>query len=142
MSFMFDRDSNGNPIVKTSAFGYDEQMRFRGLGISGTATAGATTNIDHVLTEERYLSGGRVILEDHVLGDYASLQIVHPTYGVVDTFAENWYFSPSNDQGDIIRNYPAKLPAGLTIRIAYTSTGVTDVIVMVNLFLDKKVVPV
>lgn len=126
--------------VKMSAFGYDEKMRFRGLGISGTATKNTTTNIDYTLTEERYLSGARLLLKNQAWGDKANLEIVHPTLGVIDVFAEGWFLDPDNsNQGDIIRNYPAKLPAGLIIRIAYTSVGVAvNVEVKVNLFLDKK----
>lgn len=121
-----------------------DKVKFRGRGISGTATAGTTTNIDHKITEGRLIDGIKLILKDHVFGDSVRFQVVDVEnilgYGagvVLDEFATNWYVSSSEDQGAINLPYSAELIAGLYIRIIYNSIGQNNVSVRANLWLHK-----
>jgi hypothetical protein len=141
------------------AFGY----RARYKGFMGTCTAGQAANIDHVITEERYINGLDIILCDHAFGDHASLQVVDTTYtyagvlypaepspgvtwaqampdGVVlDTFGETWYVAADTQQQYPVEvPYPARILPGLVLRIRYASTGATDVKVVCNTYLHWK----
>lgn len=133
-------------FVKIKAFADADKFRFRGAGISGSASAGETINIDYKLTEERYINGIRLILDGQVFGDHLDFEIVDVDniigYGpgvVLDQFGTDWYVNPDMAcQGDILIDYPAKVIAGLYIRIVYHSVGTEDVGVKANLYLHKK----
>lgn len=114
-------------------------FRARFKGVKGTVTAGTTTNLDHVLTEERWIDGVEITHVGGAPGDTVNFQIVHPIAGVLDQFGETWNIdSTAGKQGAVVLSYPAKIPAGLTIRCAYTSVGETNVWIGVNLRLHKK----
>jgi hypothetical protein len=133
----FLRDVAGPTTLKPFAVADGFRARFK--GVSGTAVAGTTTNIDHVLSEERWIDGVELSQVGAAVGDTVNFQVVHPTYGVVDEFGASWNIdSASCKQGAVVISYPAKLLAGLTIRCAYTSVGEADVWVGVNLRLHKK----
>jgi hypothetical protein len=144
---IFDRcPTSGKPYMSSSPFSVSDGMRFRGKGVSGLAAAGTITNIDYKLTEERYLNGCEMILKDHAFGDSCNFEVVDVDnilgYGagtVIDRFAEDWFFASTEDQGQFIIDYPAKILANLYIRIAFTSTGASPVKVRCNFFLHKKV---
>ena len=146
MSFIPEKDSKGNIITRLAPFCVTEYFHFRGTGISGTATAGTTTNIDYQMPEERYINGIRLVLNGQVFGDSVNFEVVDVDNiiglgaGVVlDQFGKDWYVNPDMAcQGDIIIDYPAKVVQGLYIRMAYQSTGSNDVGVKANLYLHKK----
>ena len=125
-----------------------DKVKFRGKGISGTAIAGATTNIDYKLTEARLLDGVKMILKDQAFGDSVKFQVVDVDnvlgYGaglVLDEFGTDWYVSAdTQDQGAINLPYSAEVIAGLYIRIVYNSIGGTNVSVKANLWLHKYMV--
>lgn len=133
-------------FVKIKAFADADNFRFRGTGISGSVEAGESGNVQHKLTEERYINGVRPVLKNHEFGDSMHFDIVDVDnilgYGagvVLDRFADDWYVNPDMAcQGDILIDYPAKVMAGLYIRVVYHSTGTEDVEVKVNLYLHKK----
>ena len=130
-------DDKGRNIVATTIFGVNE-FRFRGKGIRTTVTAGETGNLDHTLAEMQYLNGGRVILENHSTNDELTFQVVHPQAGVLDEYISTWQVDiGQNLQESIILPYIAALPAGLILRVAYSSTGGADVIVKINYMLQK-----
>ena len=141
-----DRDSSGIEIIRIAPFASSDGFRFRGKGIKDTAIAGQITNIDYKITEERWINGVNMILENHVIDDSVSFEIVDidNIFGlgentVLDRFAESWRVcTDESDQHSILIPYPARIIAGLYIRIVYTSTGSTNVIVRCNLFLHKK----
>lgn len=107
------------------------ELNFRGTGISGTATANTTTNIDYQLTEDRIITGGFLILQNHQFGDYVSFQVVDKDnilgYGagtVLNEFMTNWYVaSDTQIQKGTEASYPAKVFQGLYLRIIYHSTA-------------------
>lgn len=122
-----------------------DKVKFRGIGMSFTATAGATTNGDLKMNEGRLLDGVHLILNGHAFGDSAKLQVVDVDnvlgYGagtVLDQFADSWFFaSDKQDQGHLRLPYSAEIIANLYVRIVYTSTGATNVSVQCNLFAHK-----
>jgi hypothetical protein len=128
-------------LVELAPFNTSLNFRFRGKGIEGTAAAGQTTNIDEKFTQEMYINGAQLILKNHVFGDYVNFQVVDvdgimaPAGTVLDTFGEKWFVaSDKQDQQTVILPYPARIYAGLYIRISYKSNGLTDVSVQCNLF--------
>ena len=140
-------DTNGVPLTRSRAFANADNLKFRGTGVSGTATKNTTTSIDYKLTENRFVNGVQFILKNHVFGDSAQFQVVDVDnilgYGagtVLDEFGTSWYFAEDvQTQGPFIIPYPALVNSGLYIRIVYNSTGtVNDVDVRLNLFLHKK----
>lgn len=113
--------------------------RARFKGYSGTAAAGVTTNLDYTLPAERWIDGVELSQDGAAKGDTVHFQIVHPTYGVVDQFGDSWNIDhTSGKQGAVLLSYPAKIPAGLAIRCAYSSTGTDPVWVGVNLRLHMR----
>lgn len=139
-------DSDGIQLTRSRAFSNSDGFRFRGKGITGTATKNDSSNIDYKLTEERYINGVNLILKDHVWGDSVKFQVVdkdgvyYPAGTVLDEFGTDWYVDPAIcAQGQIIIPYPAKVIANLYLRIVYSSVGtVNNVSLKANLFLHKK----
>lgn len=111
-------------------------------GVIATITAGATQSLDLTLTDDVIMAGGTVFLaKDASWGDKVAFQVVHPALGVVNEFIESWYVDPSVIKQEVPpSNYPAKLVAGLILRIVYQSTGTTDVKIAVNYNLEKVLV--
>lgn len=141
------KDSSGYYILKSYPFTDACNFRARFKGISGTATKNTSTNIDYLIDEERYINGVRLILKNHVDGDFIHFEVVDVDnilgYGagvVLDRFGDNWYIDEDiKTQPDIIVQYPAKIAEGLYLRIVYTSIGlVNDVNIKANLYLHWK----
>lgn len=59
---------NVDAFVKT-ALNYDA------IGITGTASAGSTTNIDHALTDDMLLTGAQVLTNTANFGDSLTFQV-------------------------------------------------------------------
>lgn len=137
---IFKNAGNARLATALKPFANADGFRARFKGISAIVPFGVTTNIDYTLAEERWIDGVEILHVDAAMGDTANFQIVHPTYGVVDTFGTSWNIdSTVGKQGAVVLNYPAKLAAGLTIRCAYMSVGTTtNVWVGINLRLHKK----
>lgn len=141
LSAVFSRTRRGTPFSDSDGF------RARLKGFSGTATLGQTTNIDYLVSEERYINGAQLILQNQVFGDKVNFEIVDVddilglgAGTVLDTFAEDWFIDSSNMNQQIIKiEYPAKILAGLYVRVKYTSTGASNVDVRCNLLLHKKI---
>jgi hypothetical protein len=67
------------------------------------------------------------------------MQIVHTTYGVVNEFITDYYIQEDfQKQFEISNTYPAKLAAGLILRVKYVpfaTLGVRDIVVNYTLHL-------
>jgi hypothetical protein len=111
-------------------------------GVIGTATAGTSTNLDFILTDDILMAGGHAFLaKGAAWGDKVDFQAVHPIAGVVNQFITGWYLNPDSTQQPLPpSNYPAKIPAGLTLRVVYHSVGATDVEIAVNYNFEKVLV--
>jgi hypothetical protein len=123
-----------------------DKLNYNGQGISVTITAGQTQNLDYTLTDDCLITGAWIISNAGNYGDYVHFQVVDPsgtftgTPGtVLNQFATMLYFPAQADtQIDIV--YPAKILAGMTLRVVYTSTGDTNVFLAVNYKLHKVLV--
>lgn len=124
-----------------------DKVKFRGKGFAFTATAGANTVGDFLVTENRLLDGTQILLKNHVFGDSVTFQVIDVdnilglgANTVLDQFADSWYVCEDRqDQGRVRMPYSAELYAGLYIRVIYHSVGTTDVNVKINLFKHKYV---
>ena len=126
------------------------------------------TDIDFQILEERYINGVRLIISNHVDDDrldfivvdknylYAGIlypaqyddgngnlldwSVVAPNGVELDEFGTDWYVDDLiKTQPDIIAPYPARIFAGLYIRIRYHAVGnENDVYVKLNTYLHKK----
>jgi hypothetical protein len=114
-------------------------------GVTANASYGTSTNLDLLLSDDCLLTGLVFFTNSGAYGDYANLQIVDttgitgaPPGTVLDQVATNWYICP-NQYFEVESVYPAKIMAGLTIRLVYTSTsiGVGSTFVAVNYILHK-----
>jgi hypothetical protein len=133
--------SNYNPIHIDD---FDKsKLTFDAQGVSATMTAGGAGNLDYTLTDDCLITGVELIVNNGNYGDTVSFQVIDPTGftgypagSVLDQFATNWNVAPIADtQFDII--YPAKIIAGLALRLVYTSTGTNNPFVAINYKLHK-----
>jgi len=125
-------------------------------GISGTAIAGTATNIDLHITDDHIFTGMTVMANSSAFGDTLTLQVVdkdsllanipgistmYPNYPVLRQFGTNLCIV-SDAQTKLTKEgtYPAKVIAGLYIRIIYTSVGSINVDLSVNYELHKVLV--
>lgn len=93
-------------------------------GMKQTVTLGGTCNIDYTLADDMLLAGGSVFLVENVRwGDKVTFQVLNGST-VLAEFITDWYLNPETKQQAVpSSSYPAKIYAGLTLRIIYTSTG-------------------
>ena len=140
-------DSNGIELHRNRAFANTDGLKFRGTGTTGTATKNTTTNFDYELTEDRYINGVEIFLQDQEWGDTLKLQVIDIDnilgYGantVLDEFGTNWNIATDCErQGPYILPYPALVYKDIYLRYVYVSTGTTnDVKFKANSFLHKK----
>jgi hypothetical protein len=122
------------------------KLVYDGQGVFTTVTAGSTVNLDYTLTDDCLITGMELIVNNGNYGDTVLLQVLDPTGftgypagTVLDQYASNWNVAPTtNSQFDIV--YPAKVIAGLTLRVVYASTGTGNVFVAANYKLHKVLV--
>ena len=120
-------------------------VNFKATGTSGTCPYGTTFNLDYKLPYDCILTGGYLILKNHVWGDTVTQQVVDIDnvmgYGanvVLKEFVTNWNVADDvQAQQMIVAGYPAKPFQDLYLRVKYTSTGGTNVSVAVNYLLHK-----
>lgn len=149
-------DSDGVPFLKTKPLSDTDRLLFRGQGVTGQALKSTmdgetllptTTDIDFLVPEDRLINGTRVMLKNHHFDDYAQLMVYDLDnvlgFGagvLLNHFAIDWNFvSDKEDQGFFILPYPAKLYAGLYVRLRYTAHNTAeDVKIKINYVLHKK----
>lgn len=137
-------NGSGLSISKVSMFASDN-VRFDGKGVIGTVTAGTSANIDLVMTDDCFLTGGRLRAANAAFGDYANIQVVDKDNilfcginFVVNQFITKWYMrSDAQQQIEISLTYPSKILSGLYLRVVYYSIGATNVDVVVNYELHR-----
>lgn len=138
-------------VVSTSAFATPKRfisvdqfnsdvVLFAGKSAIGTAAAGDTVNIDYTLDFDALLTGATLIVKGGKSEDKASLQIVHPSAGVLNEFVTDWYIAEDQDsQFSLDLNYPANLASGLIVRLVYKAkSGLTGTrTIRINYMLHK-----
>jgi hypothetical protein len=132
----------GNRVVpqKSTALANPEDYRFRGTATTWTeCPAGQTTNIDITpsATEDRWVSGGFIVHTGANPGDTVSFKVVHPLVGVVETYVPSWLLPPGTGSQQI-EVYPARIPAGIILRVSYTNRGATAAHCGVNYLLHRR----
>lgn len=119
------------------------KLNYDARGVSTTIPAGTQKDLDLVLADDSLITGAWMIVHDGYFGDTANFQVVDTAGAftgvpgfVLNQFVSNWYLPPTaNEQFELV--YPAKVYAGLTLRLVYTSTGPSDVFLAVNYKLHK-----
>lgn len=138
------KDSLGNEIVKSAVFNDATGFRFRGHSFSDTVNSNTTKDIDYKLVEERYINGGRLIVNNIGDDDLVTFQVLDKDnvlgFGsniILDEFIKD-FFVPKSSDIEIALPYPARIVANLYLRIKYTSTHASGCKVKCNLYLHKK----
>ncbi len=108
------------------------KVNYCGKKVKATALPLQVTNLDFLLVDDMFITGAIVILTGNFEADEFKFQVIHPVYGVVNEFID-WFACNINKE----LSYPAKIFAGLTLRMAYTNNGTQDVIVKINYSLHK-----
>jgi hypothetical protein len=123
------------PSFKHSAFQDPEGKRARFSGaFKMTVPAGEVMSQDFILADDRFITGGLYQVQGSNFGDRLDFDVVHPVAGVIDNHVSNWYVW---DGATKLETYPAKLTAGLILRLTYTNVGSNEASVLVNLILHK-----
>ena len=94
------------------------KVKYYGKKVRATVPFNTTVNIDYALTDDVFITGAKLIITNGTADDFVKFQVVHPTAGVLNEFID-WYASDMDKE----LPYPAKLPAGLILRIVYTSAS-------------------
>lgn len=122
------------------------KLVFNAIGTSATISAGATSSIDLLMVDDCLLTGAWLITNNGSYGDSFNFQVIDSTGAFTGTPGavllqpvSNWLTAPTTDtQLDMV--YPAKIYAGLTLRVSYTSIGASSVFVAINYKLHKVLV--
>lgn len=138
------KDTDGALLVKMKSFTNADGFRFRGASFSGSVSANSTADIDYCISAERHINGGRLLLDNIGNSDKMTFQVIDKDnvlgYGanvVLDEFIKD-YFIPIAGNLEVRLDYPAKINAGLYLRLKYTSTHASGCNVKVNLYLHWK----
>lgn len=137
-------DSDGASLVRPRAFANSDGFRFRGSSMSGEVAANSTGDIEYEMPAERFINGGRLLIDNIGENDKMTFQVVDKNnvlgYGagvVLDEFIKD-YFVPTTGNLEVRLDYPAKIVAGLFLRLKYTSTHQNGCKVKCNLYLHWK----
>lgn len=113
-------------------------------GLSQVITAGSIMTIDLKLTDDHFITGGVLRTLESAFGDTVTFQVIDidgilaPQGTVLGQYTTNWYMrSDSQEQINENTPYPAKIYAGLYLRVIYTSIGLVDVTVNIMYRLHK-----
>lgn len=99
-------------------------VNFNGQSSSGTAVESQVITVDITMTDDHLLTGGNFIVKGGKFGDRIKLQVVHPVAGVVGQYVTDYGIqSDSEFQFALELTYPAKIQAGLKLRLSYTSSS-------------------
>lgn len=138
------KDSDGFPIAKFSPFADAVGFRFRGASFKVDITGNSTEDYDYLLTAERWINGGCLIINNRGADDKVTFQVVDKDnlfgFGagvVLDEFINDFYI-PEDGKLEITLVYPARLIQGLYLRMKYTSTHIDGCTVKCNLYLHMK----
>lgn len=109
------------------------------------AVAGENTTRDLLITDDSLVDGAIVHVINSALGDKLKCQVIDKDnifgYGantVLGQYVTDWYINPAKtEQLDFTCPYPAKIYAGLYLRVVYISVGTNNVDVIVNYKLHK-----
>jgi len=131
--------TNTNYDPKKSSDFTKDDLQFSGQAIYFECLENTESFGELTLAEDFLLTGGDLLVENGKIEDKIFLQIIHPTFGVVNEFVSGYrIMSDSVLQTKINSGYPAKLSAGLKIRCKYVAgAGTAARKIAVNLSLHR-----
>jgi hypothetical protein len=101
-----------------------DNVQFAGASASGDAAENTETNVDYTCPFDLCITGAVLLVNGGKFGDKCSLQVVHPSYGVVNEFATDWAIaSDQQKQFELALTYPANIPSGVKLRLLYKATS-------------------
>lgn len=123
------------------------KLNFLGIGVTASCTSNGVTTLDYILIDDCLITGGTILVSNGTFGDKIELQIVDVNntlgYGanfILNKFVSGWYIQSGPSIVPISVPYPAKVYAGLAIRVIYTSIGSSTNSLAVNYNLHKVLV--
>lgn len=138
------KDNEGRPIFTGSPFSDSGGFRFRGTSFKDTVATNTTKDIDFKIEQERWINGGRALIDNIGEDDQVTFQVVDKDnifgFGagvVLDEFISGYYV-PQDGNLEVNLAYPARIIAGLYIRLKYTSTHASGCTLKCNLYLHWK----
>jgi hypothetical protein len=142
--YIHDRNTAGEQVIRAKAFSDSEGFRFRGVSFVDTVDANSTKSIDFQVVAERYINGGKLIVKNIGEDDKITFQVVDKDnvlgFGanvVLDEFIKDFYL-PTSESLNVQLDYPARIFAGLYLRLIYTNTSPNEATVKCNLYLHWK----
>jgi len=122
---------------------FNTSYTFLGDATSGVATKNTTTDIDYKLLDNCMMYGAEMIYRNAVDGDYVTLQIIDKDnilgYGagtIINEWVKKWYVPSAENRWVVTSEMAGTIPAGLYVRLKYTSTGTeSDVPVKLNFYM-------
>lgn len=123
-------------------FAITDNYFYRGQGFAFNVPAGTTLDHDIEILDEKAIDGSEIWVASNVFGCKANFQVVDkngiysPAGTVLNQFAFDWNLHPSGTN-KTSPGYPAKLLAGLFVRIKLTNPSASPVKVYGNLFLHE-----
>jgi hypothetical protein len=117
------------------AFATSGNIRTRFVGFGPyTFPAGQATSVTEPVTEPIFLQGGYFWMQGPARGDTVTLEVVDVddvlgggANTVVSTYVAAMPVAPWDHTGELAAPTAGNIPAGLYLRITYTSTGASDV---------------
>jgi len=144
MTTLVDLPDDKILLVESLPFTNPSGFRFRGASFSGTVSAESTADLDYEITQERWINGGRLLVSNIGQEDKITFQVVDKNnilgFGagvVLDEFIKD-YFVPDTGNLEVKLDYPAKIIAGLFLRLKYTNSNSSDITIKCNLYLHWK----
>ena len=116
-----------------------ESMAYAGQKVSGVAAAATTTNFDMTVADVYLLTGAAAKAIGACEADEIKFQVLMGSTVVPNGTFIDWFMIDGKIDKEI--PYPAKIEAGLKLRVAYKNTCSTSVNVYVNYSLHKVVAP-
>lgn len=114
-------------------------LNFDGKSASLVCNESDTQTVDLTMTDDCLLTGGALIVKNGHIDDRVSLQVIHPTFGVVNQFVTEYGIKEDQqEQFNMVLNYPAKIFAGLKLRLVFkSSSNVGERKAVINYHLHK-----
>lgn len=128
-----------------ASFDITNKWEYSEDGVNGMATKNTTTNFDYKITSSNlYLSGGEILTQNSVFGDWITVQLVdkdgvyYSAGTVLRVYIIKKYINPSTNRTIVNNPYAGNPPLNVYLRVGYHSVGTTtDVNVATNFYLHS-----
>jgi hypothetical protein len=130
----------------------DQKAIFESSGLHN-AIAGAVSFIDLRLPESAFIDGGELIAWGSEPGDYVKCQVIdrdglipepygpmiYEHYPIISEWVRSWGVCGNGIPQKIMVDYKGEIPPGFYLRTVYASLGTSEVKVVVNYRIHRKV---